>query len=135
MKRLTLILLLALTCVTLRPAYAGDKPVVEAAIAVDENTKPTDTFAADTPKLIAFFKSTGTKSGDKLRGVWIAEDVGSAAPKETKIEESTIAADKDDFFGGFSLSKPTQGWPVGKYRMEIYLGDTLATTVKFTITG
>jgi len=27
----------------------------------------------------------------------------------------------------FSPSKPTKGWPVGKYRLEIYVGDDLAT--------
>ena len=35
----------------------------------------------------------------------------------------------------FSLSKPTKGWPVGKYRLEIYVGADLTTTAKFTIKG
>jgi hypothetical protein len=112
--------------------YAG-KLKVEAAMAKDKDTKPAETFAADVPKLYAFFRTSGTKSGDTLRGVWIAEDVGSAAPKETKIDEATLTADEDDFYGAFSLTKPTKGWPSGKYRVEIYADDQLATTVKFTI--
>ena len=106
---------------------------IEGAIAVDSETKPATSFAADVPKLQAFFRSNGTKKGDKLRGLWIAEDVGAAAPANTKIDEATISADKADFFGAFSLSKPTKGWPVGKYRVEIYSGEELATTVKFAI--
>ena len=39
--------------------------------------------------------------------------------------------DTDD--GDFAFSKPTKGWPVGKYRVEIYVNDDLAKTVKFTI--
>ena len=35
----------------------------------------------------------------------------------------------------FSLNKPTKGWPVGKCRLQIYVGDDLATTAKFTIKG
>jgi hypothetical protein len=35
----------------------------------------------------------------------------------------------------FPLSKPTKGRPVGNYRLEIYVGDELAKTVKFTIKG
>jgi hypothetical protein len=31
------------------------------------------------------------------------------------------------------LAKPTKGWPVGKYKVEIYVGDELATTTTFTI--
>jgi hypothetical protein len=128
---LTLALTASLVAFTLS-AHA-DTPKVEGAIAVDADTKPTDSFASTTPKLNAFFRSNGTAKGDTLRGVWIAEDVGSAAPANTKIDESTITADQDNFFGAFSLSKPTAGWPVGKYRVEIYLNDQLATTVKFTI--
>ena len=130
MKRTFALLLAAIICASV--ARAGDAKV-EAVIAVDKDTRPTTTFAADIPKLYAFFRSKGTESGDKLRGVWIAEDVGDAAPENTKIDESMLTADQDDFYGAFSLSKPTKGWPVGKYRVEIYNGDELATTVTFTI--
>jgi hypothetical protein len=106
---------------------------VEAAIAIDQDTKPATTFAPNVPKLYAFFRSTGTHEGDRLRGVWIAVDVGDVAPAKTKIDENTLTADQDDFYGAFSLSKPTKGWPAGKYRVDIYNGDELATSVKFTI--
>ena len=108
-------------------------PVVESAIAKDSDTPPATQFASDVPKLYAFFKSTGTQKGDTFRAVWIAEDVGAAAPKETKIDEATLAADQDNFAAAFSLSKPTNGWPVGKYRTEIHVGDKLASTAKFSI--
>ncbi len=113
-------------------ALAGDIKV-EAAMAVDADTKPTTSFAANVPQLHAFFRTTGTAVGTKLRGVWIAEDVGTVAPANTKIDEATIAADKVDFNGAFSLSKPTAGWPVGKYKVEIYAGEELVTTIRFTI--
>jgi hypothetical protein len=131
MKRI-ITLLISLSVIGVPMAQAGTAKI-EAAIAVDKDTKPTTSFAADVPKLYAFFRSTGTKSGDSLRGVWIAEDVGSAAPRNTKIDEAGLTADEDNFYGAFSLTKPTKGWPVGKYRVEIYLGDELATTTKFTI--
>ncbi len=115
-------------------ARAGDAKV-EVAFAKDQETKPTDEFSADVPKIYAFFRSTGTKKGDVLKGVWIADDVGDAAPKGTKIDEASLTADKDNFFGAFSLTKPTKGWPVGQYRVEIYQGEKLATTGKFKIEG
>lgn len=126
----SLLIILSFLCTSL--VHAGDAKV-EAAIAVDQDTKPATSFAADVPKLYAFFKTKGTEKGEKLRGVWIAEDVGEAAPSNTKIDEATLTADQDDFYGAFSLSKPNKGWPVGKYRVEIYDGDELATTVQFTI--
>ncbi|MFL6584125.1 MAG: hypothetical protein ACJ8KU_06370 [Chthoniobacterales bacterium] len=114
-------------------ASAADKPTVEIAIAKDQDSKPTTTLTADAPKIYAFFKSKGTHPGDKLRSVWIADDVGTVAPANTKIDEATLSADKDNFYGAFSLSQPTSGWPVGKYHVDIYVGDTLASSAKFTI--
>lgn len=116
------------------PTFAGDMKV-EAAIAVDGDTDPATSFTSDTPKLFAFFRTTGSKQGDELRGAWIAVDVGDAAPANTKIDEATITGDKDDFEGAFSISKPDNGWPVGDYKVEIYNGDDLVSTTEFTITA
>lgn len=113
-------------------ALAGDVKV-KVAIAKDGETRPATVFPSNIPKLYAFILTEGTEKGDKVRGVWIAEDVGSAAPKNTKIDESTISGDKDNFGGAFSLSKPNNGWPVGKYRVEVYVDDDLEATAKFSI--
>jgi len=50
-------------------------------------------------------------------------DVGK--PGLRKLRTAQCGRDTDG--GVFSLSKPTKGWPVGKYRLEIYVGDDLAT--------
>jgi hypothetical protein len=131
MKRifgLTAVLLTVYSLVVL----AGDQKV-EAVIAKDKDSRPAKSFSADVPKLYAFFRTSGIEKGENLRAVWIAEDVGKAAPKETKIDEATLTADEDNFYGAFSLSKPTKGWPAGKYRVDIYVGDKLATSVRFTV--
>jgi hypothetical protein len=59
---------------------------------------------------MAFFRSTGTKKGDKSRGVWIAEDVGDPARKNSLLDdEATSTADKDDASGGLKLHGPLDG--------------------------
>jgi len=95
--------------------------------------QPTRIFTTDTPKVLALFKTKGAQKGDKLRGVWIADDVGEAAPANTKIDEKTLTVEGDTDDGDFSCTKPTKGWPAGKYHLDIYANDELATTVKFTI--
>jgi outer membrane usher protein FimD/PapC len=94
---------------------------------------PSTTFAPNTPKLYAIFKTEGAKTGDKIRGVLIAEDVGDVAPANTKVLETILDMDGDTEAGDFTFIKPTTGWPVGKYRVEIYVNDDLATKVKFTV--
>jgi hypothetical protein len=69
-------------------------------------------FTADTPKLFAIFKTKGIKNGDKVRGVLIAEDVGDAAPANTKVLEKTLTLEEDTDDGDFNFSKPTAGWQI-----------------------
>jgi outer membrane usher protein FimD/PapC len=93
----------------------------------------TITFTPDTEKIYALLKTTGAKNGDKLRAVLIAEDVGDVAPANTKVLETKLDLEGDTDDGDFNFSKPTKGWPIGKYRVDIYLNDQLATTAKFTV--
>src|SRR4051794_3540010 len=101
MKRLLVLALTSLVCVL--NAYAGDLKV-EATTAKNEDSEPSDTFDTKVKKIYAFFTTEGSTKGDKLRAVWIAEDVGDAADPNTTIDEATITCDKDNFVGAFSLS-------------------------------
>src|SRR5260370_39673675 len=94
---------------------------------------PSTTFASNTPKLYAIFKTEGAKAGDKIRGVLIAEDVGDVAPANTKVLETILDMEGDTQAGDFSFSKPTNGWQVGKYHVEIYVNDELEKKFNFTI--
>ena len=116
MKRISIRLLIAAFALT--TAYAGSVKV-EVKLAEDKDSKPTTSFDADVPEIFAFFKTTGTKKGDSLRAVWIGEDVHGAA-KNTKINEKSLSAEGEDFFGSFSMTMPTKGWPVGRYRIDFY---------------
>jgi hypothetical protein len=132
MKRTIALLIAGIICASF--ARAGDVKIT-LTITDSEVGEAKTTFPADIPKLYALFKTKGAKDGDKIRGTWIAIDVGDAAPPNAKIDERIFDAEGDTDDGLFSLGKPTNGWPVGKYRFEIYVNDKLATSVNFTIKG
>lgn len=94
---------------------------------------PSTEFTPDTAKIYCAWKAEGLKSGIQLRGVWIAEDVGRAAPANYKIDEASFTSTGTSAQGSFSLSKPNKGFPVGKYRLEIYIGSDLTKTVPFVV--
>jgi len=97
-------------------------------------TGPTNVFPPDTPKIYCAWKVEGVKAGTPVRSVWIAEDVGKVAPPNYKIDEATFnppAGAPSE--GSFALNQPNAGFPVGKYRLEIYMGSTLAKTLPFTV--
>lgn len=130
MKR-TLALLIGMM-ISASVARGGDMKV-KAVLAADPEDKPTTIFSTDTPKVLALFETKGAQKGDKLRGVWIADDVGNAAPAKTTIDETTLTLERDTSDGDFSCTKPAKGWLPGRYHLDIYANDKLATTVKFTI--
>jgi hypothetical protein len=91
------------------------------------------TFAPDTPAVFALLQMGGVQKGDKLRAVWIADDVGDAAPAHTKIAEKAMTMEGVPNEGRFSCTKPSKNWPAGKYHVDIYANDKLITTAHFTV--
>src|ERR1700730_4442633 len=130
MKQAFVLTILSLLCIAI--ARAGDVSV-KVTMTTGPSDDPKTVFASDTSKIYAMFKTTGAKNGDKIRGVLIAEDVGDAAPANTQVFDKTIDLEGDTDDGDFNFGKPNQGWPVGKYRVDVYLNGELATTTKFTV--
>lgn len=99
----------------------------------------TDTFDANVPVVhMSYTTADLPKAGDTYKIQWIAEDVGKAAPANTVIATvdqpvKDIPAGAKSYTVNSHLTKPTKGWPVGKYRVEVKLGDKLATTAHFSI--
>jgi uncharacterized RDD family membrane protein YckC len=87
-------------------------------------------FYTDTPRIVCVWQTEGAPLTLPIKSVWIAEDVGNAAPPNYELAERSIAGAD---IGDFSITSPSNGWPVGKYRLDIYLGDKLARQVPFRI--
>ncbi len=99
----------------------------------DETSKaPKATFSTDTPKIWVFFGLEGFPAGSKIKGVWICEKSEGIEPNY-KIDEAGLTVGPPLNTGNFSLSKPATGWPVGDYRVDLYIGEQIKEGVKFKI--
>lgn len=132
MKRTLLIAVIAIAVSGLNGRADTKDQLLHATLVEELSGEPVTSFSTDAAKIYVLWKSDSIKEGEKVRSVWIAEDVGTAAPKNTKIDEATVTATSDKG-GTFSISKPDKGWPAGKYHLELYVGDKLAETLKFSI--
>jgi hypothetical protein len=92
-------------------------------------------FSTETPKLYARWQGHGLRDHAKIRAVWIAEDVGDVAPANYTIDEATATATVPEAHGAFTLSRPSDGWAPGAYRVEFYLDGDLVDTVKIKISA
>jgi hypothetical protein len=111
----------------------AETKLLTAALASQLTGEPQTLFPPDTPTLYLRWQGETLNPGDTIRCLWIAEDVGDAAPANYQVNEASTKASETRGFGTFTLSRPNKGWPTGKYRVEIYVGEKLAETIRFTI--
>ena len=71
--------------------------------------------------------------GARVRVAWVAEDVGDLVEPNFIIDETETVAAAPDASARFTLGRPPDGWAEGKYRVEFYVDDILAETVRVTI--
>ena len=105
---------------------------VDAYITNSPEAERASIFSPETHTFYAMFKAKGLSPGDKIRGVWIADDVGDAAPANFKIQETALTAQDATLDAQFSMTKPG-AWARGDYHVEIYVNDQLAAKVKFSV--
>jgi hypothetical protein len=106
--------------------------LIHAFVANRTDGQPTKKFFTDSAKIYGIWQGAGLKAGDIIQAVWVAEAFGYSR-KDVPITRGETTAYKPDDVGIFSLARPVAGWPVGRYRLELYVGPKLAATVKFSI--
>jgi hypothetical protein len=89
-------------------------------------------FKPDTPAIFARWHGQGLPDHAKIRVVFIAENVADVSA-DSQIDESSATAPAPNANGTFTLAKPEEGWATGNYRVEFFLDDQPAETVKFKV--
>jgi len=98
-----------------------------------EPVDPTSTFTVDQPVIHLVVTVANAPSDTKVKTVWTAVDVGDAAPANTKIDEAEVSLDSSGN-AHFTLALSTGGaWPVGKYKVDVYLDGKLDRTLEYTV--
>jgi hypothetical protein len=118
------------------PGLSQTKPEqkkLEASVSTSGDGDPLDVVSADALQIVARWRGHGLRKNTRIRAVWIAQDTG-VAPVDFKVDEATAVAPVSNAFGKFTLSRPSDGWATGKYRVEFYVDDELSDTVDLTIT-
>ena len=103
--------------VTLGRSVGGDKAITDRT----ETFKPNDTIYASVA-------TDGSSPSATLRAKWSFES-GQLVDESTR----TIAPNNKERTE-FHISKP-DGWPAGKYKLEVFLNDQLTETKNFDVRG
>ncbi len=105
------------------PPLAPNTPVVDAAGAhIPIHSPPLD--FAFLPRIPA---------GSQIVASWIAEDVGPAMPKDATMHSVVMKVLDPLTRLTFTIRPPEDGWPVGKYRLEIRHEEKLLRQDRFVV--
>ena len=91
-----------------------------------------DKFLTDAKAIHAVINLAEAKAGSVLKGVWVSIDAIETPNYEIDAAEANVAAD-GEAAAHFSLSAPDKGWPVGNYRIDIYLDGKQIASAPFSI--
>jgi hypothetical protein len=140
MKRLSILMLLLFVAIAVAACSASTANIKSATLGTgydsttQQVTGPTTTF---TPADV-FHCVIGVANAPEdttVRTVWTAveaTDAAGAVLKDEKIEEATFTTKDIGSVVNASISLPNP-WPIGKYKVDIYLDDKLDRTLEFTV--
>jgi hypothetical protein len=83
--------------------------------------KPSETFSTDVPEIFVVFQLHQHDSEFKVYGRWIVEKGEGASPNHLLGTDAMILTTEDES-GYVSLTRPPSGWPVGDYKVQIFIG-------------
>ena len=92
----------------------------------------TTSFTSNTPAIYARWQGSGLHAPANIRAVLIAETVANVATGHEMDEDSAVASASNSR-GTLTLDRPDEGWVPGNYRVDFFVDDAPAGTVKLKI--
>lgn len=93
-----------------------------------------ESFAARRRPLYLAFKAVHLPPNTVIKGVLIAEDVGNAAPPNSRLAETSVTAAGGGSVPGHFEFTLNPAWVPGRYRVDLSINDRPAQSVRFAVT-
>jgi hypothetical protein len=90
-----------------------------------------DNFNRDVESIHAVAVIEDVKPGTMIAGIWVSVD--AIETPNYQIDSTSVKAISPDTRAHFALTRPTNGWPEGNYRLNLYIGGKYSTSVPFKI--
>lgn len=139
--RKTLILLAAATAIVLPLRLNADEKeasrtgtYLKVAMTTDDKYSRDEktVFAPDTPAIFAIYRIVA-EGPASVKAVFWADAVEGLEPKTRLLEKIASIAEKGEFMGAIPVQKPANGWPVGTYRIELFVGEVLSKSLVYKV--
>ena len=113
-------------------ALAGEPRFTDIVVSDSSGGPAKSTFTPNTPKVHVDAKIIDAATGSTARSEWIAEKV-VGAPPNYKIDAADLKVGPLMNKVNFSFSKPNNGWPIGDYRVDLFINNKPAGQARFKV--
>jgi hypothetical protein len=112
---------------------AGRVIINEVKLSASENGAPATEFPGGTAEIFCKVNLRGIAPGTQVSAAWVAVEVSGAEPNQ-EIKRPSVTLEAGQNLATFNLSF-ANGFPPGRYRVDIYLGDATSAekNVAFTV--
>ena len=129
-------LLGALWLPTFAAPSAGQAPIrlfdlTTAHAIVDEKPfEASRVFASDDDVIFLWYTAEGCTVGTTIRSTWLYLETNPPS----RLTEGSVLVDREGAWGQFNFRRaPGRRWPLGPYRIELRIGDTLMADTEFVV--
>jgi len=132
--RLAMTLAAALAAFALQaaPSAAASPRYADMVLSDQKGGAAKHVFKPDTAKIYLHAKLEDVPGGSTVKSDWIAEKT-QVAPPNYKMDSVELKIGPLINNVDFNMSKPTKGWPLGDYRIDLFINGKPAGNVKYKI--
>ena len=110
---------------------ASTANIANAHLSLDESDTQTVTgYSTDVPAFVCYFDLKNAPDDTVVRGVWTLISADGYDSNQ-EIDSAEITGSDNTYY--FSLGGSTDPWPVGQYKIDLYLNDELVQTINFEV--
>ncbi len=110
---------------------ASTANIDNAHMSADEaDTQQTTSYAPDAPAFYCYFDLNNAPDDTVVKGTWTLVSAEGYDPNQ-EIDSAEITGSDNTYY--FSLGGGEDPWPVGQYKIDLYLNGELVQTVNFSV--
>ena len=92
--------------------------------------EPSRVFASDDDVIFLWYAADGCVIGTTIRSTWLYLETNP----RSRLAEGSVVIDREGDWGQFNFKLgPGRRWPLGRYRIELRIGDTLMADTEFVV--
>lgn len=110
---------------------ASTANITNAHMSLDEgDTQSVSSYAPEAPAFYCYFDLNNAPDDTVVKGTWTLVAAEGYDPNQ-EIDSAEISGGDDTYY--FSLGGSSDPWPVGQYKIDLYLNDELVQTINFDV--